>query len=191
MRNGAERVMLDSGRHFSPSFPPSSGQGAQAPAPSILVVVVADVRGLEQVLGNAGVVGRPVHVIQNGPELDALLTEIRQSMRATPPALVKVGASTWFDADSGELVINDTRVALTPSEAEILNILLQHQKVWLRAFQLADKVAEQLERDDVSPHTVETNISTLRAKGIPIHNKYGRGYRLMLVKELPRHTTPE
>ena len=76
-------------------------------------------------------------------------------------------------------------------EEEVLNVLLQHQKVWLKAYQIANKVALQLERDDVSPHSVETIISTMRARGIPIHNKYGRGYRLMLAKEVPQHATPE
>lgn len=111
------------------------------------------------------------------------MIEIRQGMRAIPPDRVKVGADIWFDTDKGELVTNDTRVSLTPSEEEVLNVLLQHQKAWLKAYQIANKVALQLEWDDVSPHSVETIVSTLRARGIPIHNKYGRGYQLRLAKE--------
>ena len=72
----------------------------------------------------------------------------------------------------------------------MLNVFLQHQKVWLKAYHIAKKGALRLERDDVSPYSVETIISTLRARDIPIHNKYRRGYRLMLEKEVPQHATP-
>ena len=191
MRSSAERGMLGSGWHVTPSFPPALSGGADAPAPPLLIVVVADAELLEQVLGSAAAVGRTVHVIQSGAALEALMTDSGHGVRTTPPARVKVGPDIWFDTDKGELVTNEARVSLTPSEEEVLNVLLQHQTVWLKAYQIANKVALQLERDDVSPHSVETIISTLRAREIPIHNKYGRGYRLMLVKELSQHAMPE
>lgn len=188
MRSSAERDMLDSGWHGTSSFPSAPSEGAQAPAPSILVVVVADVQGLEQVLSSSATVGRTVHVVHGGAALEGLLTEIGQGARALPPARVKMGADIWFDADKGELVSSEAHISLTPSEEEVLNVLLLNQKVWMRASSIANEVAFQLGRDDVSPHSVETIISTLRTRGIPIHNKYGRGYRLMLVKEVPQLT---
>ena len=63
MRNSAERGMLDSEWHVTPSFSPAPSVGADAPAPSILVVVVADSTGLEHVLGSSVAAGRTVHVI--------------------------------------------------------------------------------------------------------------------------------